>query len=475
MKFINKISLFFLCVMAWNACSPYEESRPSLGDQITEDQISFAIDDSDPNQPVFTNTSATGFKAIWDLGNGTSAAGETAQGMYPSKGDYDITLKVISAGGEAQKTIVYNVPKDDPSLLDREDYNFLTGGGSALNGKNWKWDHTMPAHMGIGPPDGTTPEWWAASPDQKAGLGAYDDVLNFSIFGFAFDLENNGDTYVKDYMKDEFLSMGGTIVQEDDDITFDIDLNTEGWGWAISDRDGKKFLTFTNGAFPSWHVGGNQEFEVMLLTEDELQLRTIGQDGNAWYMNFIREGFEHPEVPEVEKPLEANDIFDDFDGNSNIAWILETEEFATYDNPRPAGINTSPKVAKYTRTGDNEWANVQFELAYRMDLSTRNTFKLKVLLPDYNDYESENGGTIGGKLQKVVALKLQDSKHPSPWETQVEIVQTVADEDLGKWVELTFDFSSVKEATNFDKVVLQFGSEGHKNSGIFFLDDFKLL
>lgn len=56
------------------------------------------------------------------------------------------------------------------------------------------------------------------------------------------------------------------------------------------------------------------------------------------------------------------------------------------------------------------------------------------------------------------------------WQTQTEIVK--ADLPLNQWVELEFDFSSVKDRTDYDKIVIQFGGEGHAGSGIFFFDDF---
>ena len=41
-----------------------------------------------------------------------------------------------------------------------------------------------------------------------------------------------------------------------------------------------------------------------------------------------------------------------------------------------------------------------------------------------------------------------------------------------RWLELEFDFSSVKDRKDYDKIVIQFGGEGHAAPGIFFFDDF---
>jgi hypothetical protein len=52
----------------------------------------------------------------------------------------------------------------------------------------------------------------------------------------------------------------------------------------------------------------------------------------------------------------------------------------------------------------------------------------------------------------------------------VDIVKENLEKD--KWLELTFDFSPDAAHTDLDKIVIQFGGEGHKAPGIFFFDDF---
>ena len=38
--------------------------------------------------------------------------------------------------------------------------------------------------------------------------------------------------------------------------------------------------------------------------------------------------------------------------------------------------------------------------------------------------------------------------------------------------ELEFDFSGVAERTDYDRIVIQFGAEGHAGTGFFYFDDF---
>jgi len=166
----------------------------------------------------------------------------------------------------------------------------------------------------------------------------------------------------------------------------------------------------------------------------------------------------------VGKPLETHDIADNFDTPGTMTWVQDNSPALfdeNFDNPFPGGINTSAKVAKYVR-GTMDYANMQFELPFRMDLSTRNVFKVKVYIDP-------------AAAVKTVSLKLQDTKMGgNAWQTQTEVkLQTL---DSGSWIELTFDFSSVATNVNYDKIVLQFGDEGaNKGDGTFYFDDFRLL
>jgi hypothetical protein len=149
----------------------------------------------------------------------------------------------------------------------------------------------------------------------------------------------------------------------------------------------------------------------------------------------------------------------------------------SYSNPAPVGINTSSKVALYQKQAGTFYSNMFFVAdGYKFDLSTQNKVTMKVYIPSYNDYETENnvaGSWITNtKLLPALAVKLQNSeKGDMAWETQTEIIEREIVMD--KWVELTFDFSGVADREDYDKIVVQFGMEGHDGGGVFFFDDFR--
>jgi len=162
----------------------------------------------------------------------------------------------------------------------------------------------------------------------------------------------------------------------------------------------------------------------------------------------------------VDKPLSVYDISETFEVAGTMTWVPDNspaefvEDFA---NPVSGGLNTSAHVGKYQR-GTQDWANIQFELAYRMNLSSRNVFKMKVYI--------DAAATV-----PTVSMKLQDTKQGgNAWQTQTEIKhQNIT---KGEWVELTFDFSAVSTNTAYDKIVVQFGDEGtNKGDGLFYFDD----
>jgi len=169
----------------------------------------------------------------------------------------------------------------------------------------------------------------------------------------------------------------------------------------------------------------------------------------------------------VPKPLEASDVQDNFedDGWGTIdAWFFQDpnmDTLQTTTDPEDSG-NT---VADYNRSGGFEWANAQFVLDHRMDLSVRNEFEIDVYLPSSNDYS--------GPLTPTAAIKLQNSLlGGNAWTTQTEVKITV--DTFDEWVTLVFDFSAIADSVNYDQVVIQMGGEGHWVPGQFYFDNLDL-
>lgn len=451
-------SFWILCLaISMAACTP-DSQVGELGPVPTEDQVKFTITPNadNPNVVSFRNETPGTITAVWDLATG-SATGNTATGSYAIAGEYEVKLTVFTDGGHVSRTQTITIAQTNPAMLDIPEYNFLTGGGGNANGKTWVIDRETLGHMGVGPVDGESPIWWSAPPNDKASEGLYDDEMTFNLNNnFEYIYQNNGNTFVNG---GNAPGLGGTA---GDDHTLPYTPPT-GLKWSIVDEGDKKFLQISNNGFIAYYTGTSR-YEILALGENELYLKThdAANSANGWWLRLVPKGYQ---APVQEKPYRSANIFDDFNGNSNFTWTIENVDFqASYDNPKP--LATPPKVAYYVKPEGEwaQWANMQTTLDFRIDLTQRNVFSLKAYFPGYNDYT---------QVARQVALKLHNSlEGGNSWQSQLEVIKTVSVND--QWVELEFDFSAFADLTQYDKIVLQFGGEGHPFSGVFFVSDFKL-
>ena len=127
-------------------------------------------------------------------------------------------------------------------------------------------------------------------------------------------------------------------------------------------------------------------------------------------------------------------------------------------NPQSAGINTSAKVARMIKNAGQPWGGSFLTLAGPIDFSVNKTFKMKVWSP-----------RVGAK----VLLKVENSANPGQ-NYEKEVLTTVAN----GWEELTFDYTAINTANNYDRIVIIFdnGTMGDGTANFtFFFDDIKLV
>lgn len=472
MKKIIYNLIVLMCIAAVIAAC--KEDTNELGPVPSASDVSFTVAPSAENDNILNFSSSSGFLKIWDFGNGKTAQGDNVKGTYPVKGTYTVTLTVYTSGGSAKTTKEVVIAETDPTLLDIPVYNKLTGGNAKPEGKTWVIDATTKGHFGLGPKASTGPEWYQAGANEKAGSGLYNDKYTFKLAEFSFVMNTAGDVYLNGGQAANFPGSAPSPVGDFiAPYTPPTNLN-----WTVSDDN--KFITISSGGFIGYFTGVNT-YEIMSLTDDEMFLKYYDNVNAefAWYIRLIREGYVRPSEPVVPKEYKVEDIDQNFDGVGNANFTGDSQgSIVKYDNPAPVPINTSAKVGKYVKADGQggEYANIQLPLKYRMDLRTRNVFKLKVFIPSYNDYTK-----VGAEdwqsyktLQKQVSMKLQDSSlGGNAYTTQAEVKQTGLETD--KWLELTFDFGAFADREDFDKVVIQIGGEAIFTGGIFFLDDVQLL
>jgi len=488
MNKIKQLSRMLLLLFFVAACSPQELDDYALDSiaTLTDDQVSFTqtVSPTSDNMITFTSTTqlpANGVYTIrWDLGNGSSGNKSSVTGIYPFAGDYTVTLSIYFPDGSvAKKSAVVTIAKDDYSLVDTPVYRNLTGGSDNAEGKTWVFDQYHPGHFGVGPVDpangdNMSPSWWSAPANAKDGSSLYTQEFTFIQNGTKLVWKNNGKIYTNSAGVEALGNPSGTIENPGGVGDFDVPYVPES-AYTFSLDEASMTLTLNNGAFFG-HYTGASVFTIVSLTEDELYVYCDSkvEVGNRWWYRLI------PKEKNVRPPLvvKAVPLSENFEVSPpKLAFVGQDmgEKGGVVDNPLPLPINESAKVYRYQKT--KAFYTNLFWVApdYKFDLTTQNKIRLKVMIPSYNDYTTENeiaGDWISEKrLRPQLAVKLQNSElGDNAWSTQTEIVKANLESD--KWLELEFDFSGVADRTDYDKIVIQFGGEGHAGPGFFFFDDF---
>ena len=486
--------LLLLILMA--ACSPQEFDKYSLDGMtaITDEQVSFSHASSPTSDNMITFTSTTdlpsnGIYTIrWDLGNGASGNKASAIGLYPFAGEYTVTLSIHSADGSvARKSVVINMEDNDFSLVDTPVYKNLTGGADNSEGKTWVFDQhnnfakevavatgfNITGHLGLGPRGSRGQEWWGAAANDKDSWEMYSSKFTFIQDGVQLKIEKEGNEGYGRAASASSLGGFNVTTTEGDDAYFEY----SGGNYTFSIEESGEFplLTLSGNGFMGYYCG-TQNYEIIYQTDEVMALRVDNatEDQDWVFVYCLEELNKEAELP--PKALKAIPLSEDFEGEEFLNFIKEDMGDASkvVDNPAPLPINISDKVYRYWKS-NAFYSNLSFTASdYKFDLSEQNIITLKVYIPSYNDYVTDNaseGWITEKKLRTQLAIKLQDSEHGSPWENQAEIVKANLTTD--KWIELEFDFSDVSNREDFDRIVIQFGGEGHGGSGFFFFDDFK--
>lgn len=494
----NTIKTTFWALMTlWvmTACDPQESDDYSLGkiDTVTSEQVSFSqeVSTSSANVLTFVNTSDVKVPCSmsWDLGNGTTSKGKSAIGSYPFAGDYTVTLTLYTASGvAASKSQVIHIANSDYGLINTPVYSNLTGGLDNATGKTWVFDqynnfakevadatgYKVTGHLGLGPQGSYGQEWWGAAPDEKNTWTMYATEFTFIQSGAKLIIKNEGVGYGR---KASSASVGGYHVTNEsgDDATFDF----AGGNYSFSIDESAKYpkLTLSGNSFMGYYCG-SQDYEIFYQTDKVMALRINNTvESQDWVLVFCLKEL-NVSTPPVVKTLKAVPLMENFEGTvPSVTFVGQDmgSKSGIYDNPMFNG-NASDKAYRYQKSTSPS-SNLFFLASdYKFDLTKQNKITMKVMMPSYNDYTTENGKeswATSGKLLPKLAVKLYDSSSSEPWNSATEKTVVFTSNQLDKWIEVTFDFSDVATRQDYDKIVIQFGQEGHYGTGIFYFDDFK--
>jgi len=474
-------ALAVLSLLMITACDPQQSTDYALGDMPTADQLDFTATPtaSKANIIDFANTSSVKGIATWDL-SGSKAKGETTRATFPFKGEYTITMTLYTSGGSATITKKVIIANDDMSLLNTPMYTSLTGGAANTNGKTWVFDQYNAAHFGLGDVNVQTANWWNDKAEEKTGCSLYTQEFTFTQVGVKFGWKNNGYVYSNPLGVAALAALGYSTAVSAAAGDFDI-AYTPKTNYTFTLNETAKTITLSDGAFFG-HYAGTSTYQIISISDDALYVRCASktEPSNAWFYRFIPK--EKNIKPNIIIPLKEIALNEDFElATPKVVFAKEDMGSLTnafYSNPAPVPVNTSSKAFLYQKS-TGFYSNVFFQATgYKFDLSAQNKITLKVFIPSYNDYTTSNavaGSWVSNtKLKPQVAVKLQDgSLGGDAYKNQTEIIK--GDLATDKWIDLTFDFSSVSGRKDYDKIVIQFGAEGQAGSGIFFMDEFHFI
>ncbi|MGY5850036.1 family 16 glycosylhydrolase [Salegentibacter sp. F14] len=365
MKNIIQTGLVALLLVFTSACSndDYDIGEISAPTELqVETDIAGQSDDmlegDGSGEVTFTATAqgAMTYKFVFENGTTITTASGVYKHQFSETGTKKYTVNIIAygPGGTASSTTVevevlvtYEPPAD---LIEK-----LVGDGA----KEWRIKAEAAGHFGLGPVGGNTPtEWYGAGPNEKSGVGMYDDRYIFEEDGTFVHITNNtnddqdvnpsGDVFGRAGLVDQLGVSCDCEVQGDDVLNIPYDDYTE--NWFISAPGGKETINLTGLGFIGYYIGGDHRYEIFDRSgTDELILRATDGNGDFdwWFILTSDSAEEEFESAYSELLWEANFDTDgdldpavwNFETGNNDGWGNQESQYYTQDNAVVSGGN----------------------------------------------------------------------------------------------------------------------------------------
>ncbi|WP_439129395.1 PKD domain-containing protein [Polaribacter sp.] len=283
-----------------------QENDYSFGEIITPSniQVTAEIVGADANNPNGDGSGVVNFTATADnavsykyVFNGVETVSLSGKNTisFSTIGLNTYTVTVVAsgtAGVSSSKTIQVEVLStySPPVELISKLYGFDPANPNAVTSRTWKIQSAKPGHFGLGPIGGSVPtEWYGAGPDEKAGVGMYDDRFIFSSDG-TFQHVTNGDVFGRDplIVNDLGANTSGTL-DGADVLNFAYSDYTE--SFTLTAPGGIETISLSGIGFIGYYTGGNHTYQIFDRdTPNEMIIRTT--DGNSefdWWFIIVLE------------------------------------------------------------------------------------------------------------------------------------------------------------------------------------------
>ena len=290
-KYLFK-SLLVITGLVFTSC---ETEDHEFGDIVnpTNLQVSADLVGADENNPNGDGSGTVNLTAVADnaitykfVSNGVETMAPSGMITYnfsnTGLSTYEVTVIAIGTAGVVSNTsisldvlVLYSPPQE---LLD------------ALYTNSWRVKAEEAGHLGVGPSDGNEPIWYAAAAFDKVDTALYDDRYTFSSDG-TLSIETFGAIFGKKTPIDLDYPNNTPYTADDvqNDEYFYYPAEDYSSMWSVSAPGGVESINLSPNGYLGMYVGGNRSYTILERSSNYLHLRTIGMDGNAWYMKLTNE------------------------------------------------------------------------------------------------------------------------------------------------------------------------------------------
>ncbi len=291
---LYKIRIFIIILIAagigFNGC---KKTAYSFGDIKTPSALTLTaavtgMNAGNPNGDgsgtvVVTVAAANAITYKIDFGDGNTQMVPSGTINYkyslPDTNQYTITVNAIGTAGTIStisKTIKVFVAFKVPDYIVTD----LTNDAS----KVWVCANDVPGHFGVGPSDGFTPSYYAATPNSRQAC-AYDDEITFSKDAggnVLMSVNNKGQTFIIGAAA-SFYGLSSAEACITIDASGQKKLIFSGASSASTPAISTRIQMFVPGNGIINNATGANTYEILAISATQLSLRNIGADGNSWY------------------------------------------------------------------------------------------------------------------------------------------------------------------------------------------------
>jgi hypothetical protein len=397
-------------------------------------EVSYENDESTSLQVNFTPTADGAIEFYFYFGDETDAvadtvtAGDEISHVYPSEGDYDVTV-VASSGAIATTDTTFTVTATAISAPTEAAPTPSAYSSNVISIFSDAYDDVADTDF--------NPNWGQGNAVSYPTVDS-DNMLMYAGLDYqGTQFGSTVDASSMEYLHVDMWTADATSVLI----------------YPISDSSGEQSydLPITLGEWVSYDIPLSYFTDLGLSMEDLIQFKFVGDGVETIYLDnlyFYKTASETLSIPLDFESSELDYDFTDFDGG--VVTVM--------DNPDATGVNTSSTVAQMIKYSGQTWGGSYIALDEAIDFSEGTTFQMKVYSP---------------RVGADVLLKVENNSDSSI-SYEVTSTTTVAD----AWETLTFDYSGIDTSDSYQNVVLIFdnGTEGDGSSDYtFYFDDIELV